>query len=478
MNNITDFILNENNNQTIFEKPIFENNDFHSQKYLYIPNTLPGFVNTKSEFSNDTEICYLFGFIPSTRPNCPHCNHKMHIKDNQTTTLTHLAFGRTKTRIVADRTRYECPLCGTIHITELPFKDKHHFITDTLKTHVEELLQLNITLKTIAKMTGLHQATIKAIDKERLLNLHVDSATGRLKKPETYSKYIGIDEFKLHNGYKFATHIVDLMTGHILWIQEGKKKNVVYDFIDHVGQEWMSHVVAVACDMNSDYKEAFCDSCPHIKTVFDYFHIVKNFNEKVISAIRKDEHARLIAEGREIEAKDLKKTKYILCSKLETLRKKDLQGEEGQIIKHSSTIFSTTEAVRSKTDRQEIYHKLIQENELLFICDIIKARLEKAYEARNQGIMEMEIDEIISICQESHNRHLIWFGKFLKRHIDGIISHASYSISTGKIEGINNKIKTLRRQGYGYPDDEYFFLKIIDASTHKYTRNPKSPFRG
>ena len=44
----------------------------------------------------------------------------------------------------------------------------------------------------------------------------------------------------------------------------------------------------------------------------------------------------------------------------------------------------------------------------------------------------------------------------------------------GKIEGINQKIKTLRRHGYGYPDDEYFFLKLFDMSRQDYVRNPKS----
>ncbi|MFA7087276.1 MAG: transposase, partial [Aliarcobacter sp.] len=45
-------------------------------------------------------------------------------------------------------------------------------------------------------------------------------------------------------------------------------------------------------------------------------------------------------------------------------------------------------------------------------------------------------------------------------------------ISAGKIEGVNNRIKTLRRQGYGYPDDDYFFLKLFDASRKDYVRNP------
>lgn len=60
--------------------------------------------------------------------------------------------------------------------------------------------------------------------------------------------------------------------------------------------------------------------------------------------------------------------------------------------------------------------------------------------------------------------HLRWFERLLGNHFEGIIAHATYNISAGKIEGINNKIKTLRRQGYGYPDDEYFFLKVFDVS--------------
>ncbi len=55
-------------------------------------------------------------------------------------------------------------------------------------------------------------------------------------------------------------------------------------------------------------------------------------------------------------------------------------------------------------------------------------------------------------------------GRLLYNHFEGVAAHASYGISTGKLEGINNKIKTIRRMGYGYPDDEYFFLKIIDFS--------------
>ncbi|MCD5443201.1 transposase, partial [Lactobacillus delbrueckii subsp. lactis] len=81
----------------------------------------------------------------------------------------------------------------------------------------------------------------------------------------------------------------------------GKKKAVVFEFMDHVGDEWMSKVEAVACDMNSDFEEAFKGR----------FHIIKNFNDKVVSEIRKDEQRRLAEEGSPEAAKLLKNSRYI-----------------------------------------------------------------------------------------------------------------------------------------------------------------------
>ncbi|GHV98062.1 hypothetical protein lacNasYZ03_18200 [Lactobacillus nasalidis] len=50
----------------------------------------------------------------------------------------------------------------------------------------------------------------------------------------------------------------------------------------------MSKVEAVACDMNSDFEEAFKGRYPKLDIVYDRFHIIKNFNDKVVSEIRKD----------------------------------------------------------------------------------------------------------------------------------------------------------------------------------------------
>ena len=52
------------------------------------------------------------------------------------------------------------------------------------------------------------------------------------------------------------------------------------------------------------------------------------------------------------------------------------------------------------------------------------------------------------------------------RHSYGIINHCMYPVHTGKLEGINNKIKDLKRNAYGFHDLEYFSLKIIQITTN------------
>ena len=262
-------------------------------------------------------------------------------------------------------------------------------------------------------------------------------------------------------------------TGHILWIAKGKTKQVVYDFIDHVGMDWMEGVEAVACDMNSDFQEAFEDSCEWIQPVFDYFHIVKNFNDKVVSEIRKDEQRRLFEEGNIEAAKALKRTRYILTSNRSTLRKKDEEAAEGKVLHKGSNLFKTEDIVR-KGGYEARYDELLLENKLLFTVDLIKEKLAEAYRMTDEAMMADKIIDIMDVCEATANTHLLWFRKLLDEHFSGIIAHATYQLSAGKIEGINQKIKTLRRHAYGYPDDEYFFLKLIDMSRQGYVRNTPS----
>ena len=397
----------------------------------------------------------------------------MHINNHPDIYIRHLPFGGGLSTVRFPHNQFRCPSCGATKSQHISFKAPRHRITDALYQFTCDLLEKGTyTNKQVAELTGLGKNTVKAIDKKRLQELYTVNGK-ELKKPEKQARFLGIDEFKLHNGYRYATHITDLETGHILWIQSGKKKQVVYAFKDFVGTDWMDGVEAVACDMNSDFQEAFEERCPHIQPVFDYFHIVKNFNDKVVSEVRKDEQRRLYEEGNIEAAKALKKTRYILMSNRSTLQKKDEDAAAEKVIHKGSDLFKT-EDIKRKGGYEEKYDALLQENKLLFTLDLIKEKLSDAYAMTDEAKMAEALIDIMDICKATGNDHLKWFYNLIDRHFEGMIAHATYKLSTGKMEGINQKIKTLRRHGYGYPDDEYFFLKLIDMSRRDYVRNEPS----
>jgi len=463
--------------------------------YIIVPSGMPEFKQTsgaKIEEEHKTytipvagqkvkkvrvrRTCEISGTLRAYDPNalyvCPNCNCPMNKIGSTPISLAHIPSGDTYVKITVEQHRLKCtnPQCPSPVFTfKATFKADGHNITTALENYTVSLLAYGLTLKEVSHITGLHKSIVKDIDKKRLEELYTVNGEGKaLKKPETYSEYIGIDEFKLHDGHKYATVIADLVTGIVLFVAIGKKKEVVYKFIDFMGDEWMKHVVAVAMDMNSDFREAFQDKYPHIKVIFDHFHIVKNFNDKVVSEVRKDEQKRLKEEGDEEAARELKGSKYILTSSRRHLKEMDEDARLGKTIRREATLFDRP-AIKAKGGYEERYNELIKGNELLSACDIIKEKLDKAFQYKQEKRMRDEIKDIIAICRGTNNTHFKWFANLLEKHIDGITAHARYHISSGIMEGINNRTKTIRRKSYGLPDDDYFFLKIIDAS-HQRTR--------
>ena len=403
-----------------------------STEFLFLPSCLYGFHNTETTVetarSGRTVYCHKGTLdLPEEERICS-CGQRMHINSHPDIYIRHLCIGGSLSCLLFPHNQLRCPGCGATKSQHISFKAVGHLITDALYEYTSGLLASGTyTNKQVAEITGLGKNTVKAINKKRLQELYTTDNGRKLIKPERQAKYLGIDEFKLHNGRRYATHIIDLETGRVLWIQP----------------------------------------------VFDYFHIVKNFNDKVVSEVRKDEQRRLYEEGNIEAARALKKTRYILMSNRSTLQKKDDDAASGRIIHKGSPLFKT-EDIKRKSGYEAKYDTLLQENKLLFTLDLVKEKLSAAYTLADEARMAGAISDIMDICQATGNKHLLWFEKMLDTHFSGIIAHATYKISSGKIEGINQKIKTLRRHGYGYPDDEYFFLKIMDMSRKKYIRNEPS----
>ena len=142
------------------------------------------------------------------------------------------------------------------------------------------------------------------------------------------------------------------------------------------------------------------------------------------------------------------------------------EAAEGKVISRAGELFSAPAVVRNSGYVRR-YEELIRENKLFFTPDIIKDKLAGDCKQTDEALMAADISDIMNLCAVTQNKRLLWFRRLLDKHFEGIIAHAAFNITSGRIEGINNKIKTLRRKGFGYPDDDYFFLKLFN--THKST---------
>ena len=348
----------------------------------------------------------------------------------------------------------------------MPFKAAGHRLTMPLLRFVQDLLALGQALKAASPMAGLGKNVVKAIGRARPEAPCTEAGEDgrlRLKRPDRQARHLGIDESRLHGGHRHAAAIIGLETGHAPGLAHGKKKQAVCDFCGHVGEEWMSGAAGIACGMDAGFGRAFLGRHPHLAVICDHFHLVRDFNDKAIPEVRKDGQRRLGDEGDEEGARGLKSSKHILMSSPSTRRARDRAARAGKAVTKGSGLFGRTETPAHGGSCQRC-RDLLERNGLLAACDIVKDMLAKAYACRQPKRMRSMMEDIAGTCRSTGNRHFAWFARLVEGHMEGIAAHARHQVSSGRVEGTNGMIKTLRRCGYGYPDDEYFFLKIFDAS--------------
>jgi transposase len=98
----------------------------------------------------------------------------------------------------------------------------------------------------------------------------------------------------------------------------------------------------------------------------------------------------------------------------------------------------------------------------------MKEDLRRLWSQENKAAAQIFLDDWVARARISGINMLIKFANTLYTHRSGILAYYDYPISTGPLEGTNNKIKTLKRQAYGYRDVYFFKLKILALHDAKY----------
>ena len=431
----------------------------------------------------------MVGNLIEEAPVCRHCNHITHISDNRSRTLKHLGFSFLRIDVEVHYKIYRCPVCGRIHRNRIPFKAKDHNMTWLFCKDITDALERDCsTISNIANMKGTNKNIVRMLDKERLEALYGEM------KPETRPVFIGIDEFSLHHNHRYATVVVDLCTGHVIYLEEGNSKAQAEHFIRKMGPDVMKGVVGVSMDMNAQFSTVFEQMCPWIRIVYDPFHIIRHYNDNVLTEIRRSEQRRLTDE---IE-KARKEKDFILLKEL-TLSYSVLKRSNFLILANRTTLKARDDAARAHNLMlSETYERkglplpegerkwrmcgesrlkqILESNEKIQAAYVFREMLQSALACKDEKVMRKSLLKFISVIKASGIPELEKVWKMLEKRMDGIVTHARYHISNGPVEGTNNMIKTLRRQAYGYRDTRYFFLKIWERSRkHTKCRDYSSP---
>lgn len=123
------------------------------------------------------------------------------------------------------------------------------------------------------------------------------------------------------------------------------------------------------------------------------------------------------------------------------------------------------ENLKTQEQRQHL-KELLALNETINTVMILKEKLKSIWSYRYRAWAAKALDSWCSLARSINQPSVDDFANMLERHRDGILNHCNYPIHTGKLEGVNNKIKVIKRKAYGFHDLRYFTLKIYQAFSH------------
>lgn len=333
-----------------------------------------------------------------------------------------LPIGRKNVELEAEIPRLACKDCGLVRQAVVGFAEPRRTYTRSFEQYALELSR-HMTIKDTARHLGVGWDVIKDIQKRDLKRRFAKPKLKRTKK-------IAIDEISIGKGHRYMTIVMDLESGVILYVGQGKGGDALTAFWKRLRASH-AKIEAVAIDMSPAYIAAVTEHLPGAALVFDRFHVIKLYNDK-LSELRRAMYRDL--EG-PMEKKAIKGLRWLLLKRPENL-----------------------DPARREPERLE---EALRLNEPLAIAYYLKEELNAIWEQDDRETAEALLMDWIAYAESSGIAMLHNFAKTLRFHAFGILAWYDHPISTGPLEGTNNKIKTMKRQAYGFRDIEFFTLKIL-----------------
>jgi len=399
-----------------------------STSLLYHGFSLVGYdyVRTRYEGRNITFTIH----HKRSKLRCPVCrSRKVIMRGTTRRRFRSIPIGFKNVFFDLDVQRVGCLRCGTIRQVSLGFADPRFSYTHAFERYALELSK-HMTIQDVAGHLSVSWDVIKEIQKRDLMKRFSRPCLKDLRR-------IAIDEISIRKGHRYLTVVLDMTKGTIVYAGDGKGADALDSFWKKVKRA-KAKIEAVAMDMSPAYISAVSTHLQKATIVFDHFHVIKLFNDK-LSGLRRDLYR---------EAKDL-------------LQKKVLKGTRWLLLKNPENLSS------SKGERARL-NDALQLNQPLSCAYYLKEDLRQVWFQPTKEKARLVLVDWIKRAETSGIKMLKKFAKSLAAFQSGILSYYDYRISSAPLEGTNNKIKTMKRMAYGFRDIEFFKLKIMAIHEAKY----------
>lgn len=358
------------------------------------------------------------------KPLCHDCGEecsRVHSKGH-TRFIRDLDIGPATNYLFARYRKVYCLKCQGVRVEQQAFCDPGKRMTLRFMRMIFELCKI-MTVADVARHYALDPKAVKAIDLAGLEQEHGQTDYSNLR-------ILAIDEIAVKKGHVYMTVVLDYVSGRVVAVLEGRRKETLDEFFNGMSAEQKAGIEAVAMDMWEPFINRVQHHCPKAEIVFDLFHLVKSFSH-VIDEVRRAEYAKAKGEKKDV----LKGSRYLLLK-----NKKNLSFKQQSRLK-----------------------ELLKVNATLSAVYVLKDQLKAIYVHTSRADAQKALSEWCRMAAEIDHREMRKYIHRLQFFEYGILNHCEYAIGTSKLEGVNNKIKVIKRKAYGFQDEHYFALKIKQA---------------
>ena len=364
---------------------------------------------------------------------CPRCRTKsQRLHQNHRYIVKDLPWGENPVYLEINRRQFKCEKCRKPFSEELDFIGKRRTYTKRLAHQtIKEVLDSDIN-------SVASKGIVTTEEIERMLK---DAGSELIESKPSGVKRLGIDEIALIKGQgKYCAVLIDLDTSELLAILPSRKQEDIRKVLMEWGLQVLEQIEEVSIDLWQGYKSLVTEMMPNAQVVADRFHVMVQINKEldiarkrekrnVENAIKNSKNEQEKLEKEKI-LEGLNKSKYVLLKNGEDLN--DEQKIKLNQVKQVSPSLKVMYELKEKI--RQIFNKTKDWLKGLYKLSIWLLRAKDHYPT-------------------SHNTIVRW--------LDEIIAYFDNRTTSGVVEGINNKLKLIKRSAYGFRNFDNFRLRCL-----------------